>query len=243
MKIKDVLQDLVDHIQPLDGLSLVKITSNNNETTFEARSDKIVLFGKLHEPVSEFQGTFGLPNLEKLSYHLKNPEYADNAKIEIINKTSDNETYPSVLHFENKDGDFQNDYRFVSPGVVNNKFKEMQFICPPWDITFVPTITAIGRLKLQANAHTDEIIFKVKVDKTNLVISFGDVSSHLGSFIFHQGITGKLKHSWTWSVEHVLSVLNLQGDKVIKISDHGLLQVVIDSGIAEYTYNLPVVAM
>ena len=37
-----------------------------------------------NQPVEEFNGVFGLPNLDKLNLHLKNPEYQENAKIQPI---------------------------------------------------------------------------------------------------------------------------------------------------------------
>ena len=34
----------------------------------------VILSSNTHNKVSEFEGTFGMPNLDKLALHLKNPE-------------------------------------------------------------------------------------------------------------------------------------------------------------------------
>ena len=51
-----------------------------------------------------------MPNLDKLSLHLKNPEYKDNAKIDVVKAERNGETVPTHILFENAAGDFQNDY-------------------------------------------------------------------------------------------------------------------------------------
>jgi hypothetical protein len=37
----------------------------------------------------------------------------------------------------------------------------------------------------------------------------------------------------------VISILDLTGDKVMKISDDGAAQITVDSGLATYTYIIP----
>jgi hypothetical protein len=71
------------------------------------------------------------------------------------------------------------------------------------------------------------------------VFSFGDASTHAGSFVFHSGIIGKLKQSWAWPVSQIQSILGLSGDVTMRISDAGALQITVNSGLAEYNYILP----
>jgi hypothetical protein len=71
------------------------------------------------------------------------------------------------------------------------------------------------------------------------VFSFGDASTHAGSFTFEAGVVGKLKQTWSWPVNQVMSILNLAGDKTVRIADVGAMQITVDSGIAEYNYILP----
>ena len=89
-------------------------------------------------------GIFGMPQLNKLKYLLDGDEYREDAKIEIITSTRNNVTVPSGLHFENKDGDFKNDYHafkgnayglantldqtaILKPSLISKKIKNLYF--------------------------------------------------------------------------------------------------------------------
>ena len=82
-------------------------------------------------------------------------------------------------------------------------------------------------------------MFSVKTEGGNLVFAFGDASQHAGSFVFHAGVTGDLKHTWAWPVAQVQAILNLDGKVTMSISDQGAMQLTVDSGLAEYNYILP----
>jgi hypothetical protein len=238
--IKDILTDVVTHTHSLGFLPLVKITGGN-ETTIESMAEdrSVIVNAKTHTPIAEFQGVFGMPNLDKLNLHLKNPEYKENAKIAIVKAERNGETVPTGLHFENEAGDFQNDYRFMSTEIINEKLKSVKFKGASWDVDFKPSVSSINRLKLQAAAHSEETVFQVRKEEKNLVFFFGDASTHAGSFVFQGDIDGKLKHTWSWPVNQVQSILNLDGDMTMKISDAGAMQITVDSGLAVYEYILP----
>lgn len=239
--IKDVLQDVVAHTHSLGFLSLVKITGDNGETVIESMADdrSVILTAKTHSPVAEFDSTFGMPNLDKLNLHLKNPEYKENAKIEVVKAERNGTVVPTGLHFENQAGDFQNDYRFMNQDIINEKLKSVKFKGAGWDIEFEPSMAAIGRLKLQAAANSDETVFQVRTEDGNLIFFFGDASTHAGSFVFQHEVGKNLKHTWAWPVSQVQSILGLDGKVTMKIADQGAMQITVDSGVAEYNYILP----
>ena len=239
--MKDILQDLVAHTHILGFLPLVKISSDDTETSIESMAEdrSVILQAKTLKPVSELEGVFGMPNLNKLDLHLKCPEYKENATIEVVIQNRNGEDIPTGLHFENAAGDFKNDYRFMNAEIINEALKTVKFKGSKWDIEFQPTVGSIQRLKYQAAAHTEETTFQVKTDGDNLVFSFGDASTHAGNFVFQSGITGKLKQTWAWPVQQVMSILNLSGDVTMHIADAGALQITVNSGLAEYKYILP----
>ena len=239
--IKDMLTDIVAHTHSLGFLPLVKISGDAKSTTIESMAEdrSVIVSAVASKPVPEFEGVFGMPNLDKLNLHLKNPEYKDNAKIEVVKVDKNGTKVSTGLHFENAAGDFQNDYRFMSFEIINEKLKSVKFKGASWDVEFEPSLSAISRLKLQSDAHSDETVFQVKTDNSNLVVSFGDASTHAGSFVFQQNVTGKLKHTWSWPVSQVRSILNLNGKITMKISDAGAMQITVNSGMAEYNYILP----
>lgn len=239
--IKDILTDIVTHTHSLGFLPLVKITGEDAKTIVESMAEdrSVIVTASTHDPVNEFQGTFGLPNLEKLNLHLKNPEYKENAEITVTTAERNGENVPTGLHFVNSTKDFQNDYRFMNSDIINEKLKSVKFKGASWDVEFQPSLGSIQRLKLQAAAHTEETVFQVRTEDGNLVFFFGDASTHAGSFVFQADVKGKLKHTWSWPVAQVQSILNLDGEITMKISDAGAMQITVDSGIAVYDYILP----
>jgi hypothetical protein len=239
--MRDHLLDLVEHTFDLGCIDLVKITGTAKETTIEgiAEDRSVVLQGRFLAPVPEFIGIFGMPNLSKLKVLLNLQEYRENAKIDVKRQERNGEQAPVGLHFENATGDFQNDYRFMTSEIVADKLKTVKFKGANWNVEFEPTVASIMRLKMQAQANSEEPVFQVKTDKTDLKFFFGDHSTHAGEFVFQSNITGSLKHTWAWPVKQVISILDLTGDKNFRLSDEGAAQITVNSGIAEYNYILP----
>ena len=238
--MKDILQDVVAHTHALGFLSLVKV-SNDEGTQIDSMAEdrSVILSASTASQVNEFKGTFGMPNLDKLSLHLKNPEYKDNAKINVVEAERNGETVPTHIHFENAAGDFQNDYRFMNKAIIEEKLKTVKFKGAAWAVEFTPSMAAIARMKLMSAAHSEEPTFNVMTKNGNLVFSFGDASTHAGEFVFEAGVEGTLSHTWSWPVAQVQAILNLDGDLTMSISDQGAMKITVDSGMAKYDYILP----
>ena len=238
--MKDILQDVVAHTHALGFLSLVKV-SNEEGTQIDSMAEdrSVIMSASTANPVAEFVGTFGMPNLDKLSLHLKNPEYKDNAKIDVVQAERNGETIPTHIHFENAAGDFQNDYRFMNKAIIEEKLKTVKFKGASWNVEFTPSMAAIARMKLMSAAHSEEPTFNVRTTDGNLVFSFGDASTHAGEFVFEAGVEGTLAHTWSWPVAQVQAILNLDGDATMSISDQGAMKISVNSGMATYDYILP----
>lgn len=244
--MKDILQDVVAKTHSLGFLSLVKVSSDESSTTVESMAEdrSVILSANTKNKVAEFGANiFGMPNLDKLALHLKNPEYKDKAKIAVVEQERNGETVPTGIHFENEVGDFQNDFRFMSSQIINEKLKSVKFKGASWDVSFTPTLASITRMKLQSAAHSEEMTFTVKVEETggvnDLVFSFGNANTHAGKFVFQNSVEGTLKHTWTYPVAQVQSILNLDGKITMSLSDQGAMKITVDSGLATYDYILP----
>lgn len=240
--MKDHLLDIVQHTHGLGNINLVKIVGTPAETTLEAVAEdrSVILQAKFKGPIADFVGTFGMPNLGKLNTVLNIPEYKENANITVATQDKNGEKVPVGVHFENKAGDFKNDYRFMSSDIFTDQMKKTVKMRPvAWNIDIVPTNASIQRLKFQASANSEELNFVVKVEDGDLKFYFGDHSSHAGNFVFQSGVSGKLTNTRSWPVAAVISILSLPGDKTFKISDDGVAMITVDSGIAEYNYMLP----
>lgn len=239
--MKDFLQDLVSHTHNLGFLTTLKVTATEKDTAIESMAEdrSVILNAKTNAPIKNLIGTFGMPNLNKLDIHLKCPEYQDGAKIEIVQAQRNEKTIPTGLHFENLNGNFENDYLFMNEEIINTALKTVKFKGAKWDIEVVPTVNSIAKLRFQAAANSEESTFQVSTDDNKLVFKFGDASTHAGSFVFQDGITGKLKQKWSYPIDHVLKILNLTGDKIMRIADSGVMNITVDSGVAQYDYVLP----
>jgi hypothetical protein len=240
--MKDILQDIVAHTHSLGFLSIVKVVGGN-ETTIDSMADdrSVIMSATSNHSIAD--GTFGMPNLDKLALHLKNPEYQKDAKIDVVTTERNGETMPTHIHFENNAGDFQNDYRFMNKAIIEEKLKTVTFKGAAWAVEFNPTQASIARMKLMSAAHSEEPTFNVTTKATagvsDLVFSFGDASTHAGEFVFQNAVEGTLQHTWSWPVAAVQAILNLSGDVTMSISDQGAMKIAVDSGLATYDYILP----
>jgi hypothetical protein len=236
--MKDYLLDLVEHTHDLGAIDLVKITGSDQSTVIDglAEDRSVVIEGTFTQPHADFMGTFGMPNLSKLKILLNLQEYRENARLSLTRKDTG---VADGINFENATGDFKNNYRFMASEIVNEKLKTVKFKGVTWHVEFEPSVSAIQRLKMQAQANAEETNFQAKTENGDLKFSFGDHSSHSGNFVFHPGVTGTLKRSWSWPIKTVIGILDLTGDKTFKISDDGAAMITVDSGLAVYNYILP----
>jgi hypothetical protein len=241
--MKSILQDIVAHTNKLGFLNIVKITGTASKTLIDSMADdrSVIMYAETANPYEGMVGTFGMPQLEKLRYLLDGREYQDNAKIEVVTAERNGDTIPVGLHFENKDGDFKNDYRFMNQDIINEKLKTVKFRGVKWDVEVAPTVSAVQRFQFQAGANTEHTTFLAKTDSGNLKFTFGDVSSHGGEFIFATGVTGNLNKGWTWPVASVLAILKIAdaNNAMVSFSNEGAMQITLDSGVATYKYIIP----
>jgi hypothetical protein len=236
--MKDYLLDLVEHTHDLGFIDLIKVTGDTSKTGIIgiAEDMSVVVEAEFKNPVPEFVGTFGMPNLNKLKILLNLPEYREDAKLAL---SKSNAGEPDGINFENKTGDFKNNYRFMSAQVVNEKLKTPKFKGATWHIEFEPQAASIMRLKMQAQANAEEPNFQAKTEDGHLKFFFGDHSTHAGNFVFHHDVGGTLKRAWSWPAKQFMDILSQTGDKTVRISDDGVAKITVDSGIAVYNYFLP----
>ena len=239
--MRDHLLDIVKNTYGLGNIDLVKIVGTATETAIEALAEdrSVIVQAKLNGPVAEFVGTFGMPNLSKLNTILNIPEYKENAKITLNTQDRNGETVPVGLHFENAAGDFKNDYRFMSQEIISDKLKSVKMRAVNWGVEFEPTVASIQRLKFMASANSEETVFTAKKEGADLKFFFGDHSTHAGNFVFQADVAGNLTKSLSFPVAAVISILNLAGDKKFSLSDDGVAQITVNTGLATYNFLLP----
>ena len=239
--MKDTLKDLIEHTHGLGCVELIKVTGTDKETSIAgvAEDKSVIVHGTFANPVADFIGTFGMPNLGKLKTIIGFEDYDDTSTINVTRVQKDGSDVPSAIHFETKIGDFVNDYRLMAKSIIDEKVKNVTFKGATWNVEFEPTIAGVMRLKRQSSANSEESNFVTKVENGDLKIYFGDASTHSGNFVFQPGVTGTLSRTWLWPVKQFLSIMDLVGDKKVRIADAGAMEITVDSGVAVYTYLLP----
>jgi hypothetical protein len=240
--MRDHLLDIVQHTYGLGVFDMIKITGTAESTAinaFDQATKTVVLNAEFKAPVAEFVGVFGMPNLDRLNTILNIPEYKEGAKITVTSQQdSEGNTVPNGINFENKSGDFKNNFRFMSTAVINDQLKNVKMKPVKWAVEIMPTAQNIQKLKFQTMAHSDATTFSSRTENGELKFFFGEVSSHAGSFTFAQ-TSGTLSKQLNWPVSVANSILSLPGDKTFKISDDGVAEITVDSGLAVYHYMLP----
>ena len=239
--MKDYLLDLIQHTHGLGDVDLVKITGTEKETQINAVAENksVVVSGTFKTPIEDFIGVFGMPNLGKLKTIVGFDEYDDDAKINVTRTKRDGEDVPTTIHFETKNGDFVNDYRLMTKSIVEEKVRTLVFKGATWNVEFEPSVAGVLRFKKQASANSEEQHFTMTTVNKDLKINFGDPSTHSGNFVFHAGVTGKLAQPWKWPVKVFQAIMDLPGDKTIRIADQGATEITVDSPFATYKYLLP----
>ena len=239
--MKDYLQDIVKNTYTLGVIDTVKIVGTEKETQLHTISmdNSVVIKARFHNVLPDFIGTFGMPNLNKLNTILNIPEYREDAEISVITKDDNGVRIPSNITFLNSTKDFKNEYRLMNQATIEEKLKTPKFKGAQWHVEFEPTVQAIQRLKFQASANSEETSFTIKQEKTDIKVFFGDHSTHAGNFTFNFDTVGAITKTMSYPVSIVLGILNLAGDKTIKISDNGVMLITVDSGLCLYEYILP----
>lgn len=235
--MKDYLRDIVGHTHDLGCVDLVKIVGTTEKTDIVAQmnSQLGMIIGHFHNPVPEFVGTFGMPNLAKLKILLNLEEYKENSQLSIIY----DKNVLDGIDFTNAGGDFKNSYRFMASNIISAKVQTPKMVNSTWHIVDMePTVPAIQRMRYQAQAHSEDQHFQVQSNNNDLIFKFGDPSSHSGWYTFQSNTNGKLKRSWLYPTTLFINVLSMNGDKRISFSDDGVARIVVDSGLANYEFYI-----
>jgi hypothetical protein len=240
--MRDQLLDLVSHIHDLGCIDFIKITGSDDKTDISGlASDKsVVINANFNSPVKDFSGTFGMRNLSNLKGLLNIAEYGAEGQITVKRQDRNNEKdAPVGLYFQNKNNDFNNDYRFMVSEVVNDALANVNFKGATWNIEFNPSDLDLQRLKMQSQVIPEEDYFTVSTVEGDLIFSIGNHSTHAGSFVFHANVNGEIKGNWKYPIRQVINILSLSGNKTMYISDMGAAKITVNSGIASYDYILP----
>ena len=246
--MQDILKDIVKHTHSLGIIQAAKVTTDDTGTTIDAMDDDrtVVLRGKLHTPVNEFKGKFGLGRLGVLNGYL-NYEGEDRegksvkAGVEVGHEERNGEMVPTQLSFS-IEGAMQSTYRVIVSELVDAQIKTANFKGAKWDVEVMPTQKAIKDLQYFAGilGAFDPLLTARTVDG-NLVFYIGDSSTDKVELPFASNVEGELKTGWSFPLSTVLTILRLSDTSTMnmKLSDQGAMMISVDSGLGMYEYILP----
>jgi hypothetical protein len=236
----DSLKDIVKHTHSLGFVEMVKLIGTATDAKIEAiDADKtVVLYGEMYQPIKELQATVGLSRLGLLKGFM---DLHDKSTVSITEEVRGTVTMPTELKFDNGDGDVA-EYRFMSESMANEQIKVPPFKGAVWNVSLSPDKAKIDRLSQYSGVlGGDEKRFIVSTKNDVLNFSIGNGPTNRTNLPFAKGITGSLKHQWSWPLQQVLSILKLNDNEDVKMhfSDMGAMKIDIDSGVGRYSYILP----
>ena len=248
--LNDIIKDLVSYSVPLN-FSTIRVTSDKTKTLFEAVDEdrRVIMKATTKEPVAEFNGVFGMPNLKILKGYIEafekmSADASNNGKKVVIDVQNNNTDNP----------DLPTDIQFKMPGVSTGVYR-LQLLnlptqpslksTPTWDAEIVqPTKSKISEFATFASILSDvEKNFSVKTDTDLLKFNIGDenASTSKVSFVFADGVNNTVNPQLYWRCSDFLSIMNLSAAAatVVRFSNLGVIQIGADSGLIEYSFLLP----
>jgi len=243
--VNDVFKDILKHTHSLGIFEMVKVTGTLEDTVLETVDpEKTVIFkGKMKNPVPDFvDATVGLSRMKVLDGYLRYPEFDKEGSSVSIKKQDRNGTeVPVEVEFVSPMGTDAH-YRFMLADVVNQQLKAIKFKGAEFDIEFTPTPQNLKDLNYFNNVLGEyEANFSPETDGTTLYFNIGDGVSDRTKIKISDDIDGSVTQAWKWPLDIILKILRLgdNGIATLSINNQGLLQIVVDSGLGEYTYLLP----
>ena len=246
--MRDILKDIVKHTHSLGIIQAAKVTTDAEGTTIDAMDDErtVVLRGKLHQPVPEFEGKFGLGRLGVLngllSYASEDSSgNVQNSNVNVVTEERGGENVTTEINFS-MDGGFDSSYRVIVSELVDAQIKTASFRGASWNVEIMPTQKAIKDLQYFAGILSSfDPLLTARTVGGNLMFYIGDSSTDKVELPFAMNVEGELKTGWSFPLSTVLTILKLSDTSTMnmKISDQGAMMIMVDSGLGIYEYILP----
>ena len=226
--IKDIFKDVLRHTHALGFIEMVKITGTTEGTEIEAMdADKtVILKGKLHNPVADFvDQTVGLSRMSVLDGYLKFPGFGDEgSNVEVKTQERNGNDIPVEISFSSAEG-HTGSYRFMLA-----------------DVSIQPTQKNLKDLGyFNGVLGGFEPVFSPSTKDGALFFSIGEGAGDKSKLPINNNVEGELSGNWKWEIDKALSILRLSDSAncTVSFANAGAMQIVIDSGLGEYTYILP----
>ena len=241
MVLLDALKDIVKHTHSLGFIDMVKVIGTATDLKIETKDadNTVIIYGTLYQPVPGLESTIGISRMGLLKGVIG---LHDNSSVTLVNETRGGVDVPSEIVFDNG-AEFVSTYRLMSESMINEQVKVPVFKGASWDVTSTPSTSAIALLGSNVGIYGGyEKRFVVKVEKGTLKFDIGSGPTDRVTIPFATGVTGTLKHTWSFPLSQVVGILKLADtaeSTTMSFSDAGALKIDIDSGTGKYSFILP----
>lgn len=234
--MKDIILDILKYAGNVGFFPHIRVKGNEDKTQVLASDSKqtIILNAETKEPITDFEGDFGLGDLAYLK-GVADFFNKEGTSVKVVTGERGGETNPEEIQYTNIDGSTAT-YRFMPRTLL----QETAFLKSgmEYDVEISPRKDKIDEFAQLAGINADEEQFSLKTTDGKLEFFLGDedAAGHRMKFVFEENVTGDILAGKKWPVKQVIAALRLasSGEATLKISNKGLLTVSIDSGLANY---------
>jgi hypothetical protein len=239
--MRDVLIDLLKQTSGL--VDVLRVLGSADETTIKACDKDKAFFieARLKKAIPEFNGEFAIANMSLLNGLLNFSNYCtDDATFNVKTVKRDERSIIDQFEFSNKVTGNQAVFRLMDPKLAPEQATIANI---PWDVEFTPSKSKLTEFAQLANLYANiDPQFGVRTVDGNLEFYIGDddSASHRASMIFETGVTGDIRGSVKFNVQHLLSAVKLSGSNPVKfsITGRGVFSVSVETPHGNYTYFL-----
>lgn len=237
-----VLSDILTQCG-LGDVSIIKITGGLDETIVQTFDQDKTLFiaGKLKEPLSDFNGEFGISELKLLKGLLGFTTYqADDAMLRVVTRKVGEDAIPTGLEFKGKGS--KSMFNLMNAEHVPTQPKITTI---PWDITTQLSSSKAGEIqKFSSLFSSIDSNCAISTVEGDLVATFGKPNSSVnsGSLTLQEDVDGSLTGELMVPIDKLVMLIKLamsaNSHKLMFSSSAGLLGLEVETEFGVYNYYL-----
>lgn len=245
--MKKAFIDIVRHVGNISFFEDVRVRGTEDSTEFFSQSPDhdAYLYGYLNEAVPEFEGDWGIRDLNLLGNFIGFKSFkTDESKIQIKRRQKGEVSYPNEVRFISETGTKAN-FFFVNHEAVSDAKKLGKNI--QWDITFSPTSSKVQEFS-QLNSMLSDIrktfTFEMNENDNELILNLGDPNdgNYSSSLVFAEDVVGVVENDQFWDTSRFLDILKLGvNDKEMSVMINnkvGILGLELKSSTGVWSYYI-----
>jgi hypothetical protein len=239
--MRDVLLDVIK--QTTGVVDTLRITGTETETVIKGCDADKVLFvdAKLKLPVPDFEGDFGLTNMNILNGLLNFTNYrTDDATLSVKRRERNGKTMVEQIEFRNSVTGNNADFRMMDPALIPEQATIPDI---PWDVVVTPSKSKLAEFGQLGSLYSElDKSFGARTVGGDLQFYIGDdnSSSHRANMVFEHNVKGELKGTLQWFTHQFMALMKLTGGNPteLKITSRGVLSISVETAHGTYNYFL-----